>query len=408
MIPYNQAEAMALEDAFPDFLSGGGIFDALSDFDFIPDSGVALALNQEYYLNRSGRKLASPLVARLVDSETGTLVTNAINQLGKIISMRFRAKWDKFWQDLIDSNSVFQNINYTETTEYGHTIDKDANNSVSKSGSETHTLDGEQDVEESFPDSNGRVTTRSIAGGWKDTDTTSRTRTGAETTVESFPGQDGRITEKVTKGGWSDTDGTATVRTGVQTVTDSGDTQESVFGFNSSLPVPKSRSGPVSSLTQQTSYGENGIKDQKSGSITRAYDGTTGLQEKTVETGSKQLQTSYGENGIRDANAGDVSRLYQNYQDTVSETGRKLTKTTYGASGKTDSLSFNNRSDSETIDESVVHSGTDEKTVIGYNIRRLSDKLDILKEMYTNPLLYDFFEIVYSDIDLVLTCPIFV
>lgn len=407
MIPYNQAKAMALEDAFPDFLSGGGIFDALNDFDFIPNSGVALALNQEYYLNRSGRKLASPLVTRLVDSTTGTLDVNTINQLGSIITVRFRAKWDKFWQDLISSNSVFQNIDYIESTQYGHKIDKDGSNSVTKSGSETRTLDGEQDVEESFPD-NGRITTRSIVGGWKDTDTTARTRTGAETTTESFPGQTGRITEKVTKGGWTDTDGTATTRTGVQTVTDSGDTQESVFGFNSSLPVPASRSGPVSQLTQQTSYGENGIKDQKSGSITRAYNDTTGLQEKTVETGSKQLQTSYGEAGIKDTNSGDLTRLYQNYQDTVSETGRKLTKTTYGESGKTDSLTFNNRSDSESIDETVEHSGTDTKRVTGYNIRRLSDKLDILKEMYSNPLLYDFFEIVYSDIDLILTCPIFV
>lgn len=407
MIPYNQTEAMALEDAFPDFLSGGGIFDALYDYDWIPDSTVALALNQEYFLNRSGRKLASPLVSRLVDSDTGALVTNTINQLGNIISMRFRAKWEKFWQDLIDSASVFQNINYSETTTYGHKIKTDADNTFTKSGSETHTLNGEQDVEESFPDSDGRVTTRSISGGWKDTDTTARTRTGAETTTESFPSGTGRITEKVTKGGWTDTDGTATTRTGVQTVTDSGDTQEAVFGFNSASPVPTSRSGPVSSLTQQTSYGEAGIKDQKSGSITRAY-GDTGLQEKTTETGSKQLQTSYGEAGIKDTNSGDVSRLYQNYSDTVSEKGRKLTKTSYGASGKTDELSFTGRNDNNVIDESIQHSGTDGKTVVGYNIRRLTDKLDILKEMYTNPALYDFFEIVYSDIDLVLTCPIFV
>ena len=408
MIPYRETEAMALEDAFPDFLTGGGIFDALTGYDWIPDSTVALALNQEYYLNRSGRKLASPLVSRLVDADTGTLVTNEINQLGNIISMRFRAKWNKFWRDLIDTNSVFQNINYSETTEYGHKIKTDADNTLTKSGSETHTLNGEQDVEESFPDNNGRVTTRSIAGGWKDTNNTATTRTGAETTTESYPGGSGRVTEKVTKGGWEDRDGTATVRTGVQTVTDSGDTQESVFGFNSSSPVPASRSGPVSSLTQQTSYGENGIKDQKSGAITRAYDATTGLQEKTTETGSKQLQTSYGENGIKDTNTGDISRLYQNYQDTVSETGRKLTKTSYGASGKTDELSFSGRNDNNVIDETVEHSGTDGKTVTGYNIRRLSDKLDILKEMYSNPALYDFFEIVYSDIDLVLTCPIFV
>lgn len=407
MIPYRKTEAIALEDAFPDFLTGGGIFDALSNYDWIPDSDVALALNQEYYLNRSGRKLASPLVSRLVDDETGALVTKGITQLGNIISVRYRAKWDKFWQELISTNSVFQNIDYKETMEYGHTIDKNAENSISKQGSETHTLQGEQDVEESFPD-NGRITTRSITGGWKDTDTTSRTRTGAETTVESYPDSNGRITEKVTKGGWSDTDGTATVRTGVQTVTDSGETQEAVFGFNSQNPVPVSRSGPLNTISQQTSYGENGIKDQKSGSIVRVYDTATGLQEKTTETGSKQLQTSYGENGIRDTNAGDVSRLYQNYQDTVSENGRKLTRTTYGNNGKTDSLSFNNRADNEIVDENVKHSGVDDKHVTGYNIRRLSDKLDILKEMYSNPALYDFFEIVYSDIDNVLTCPIFV
>ena len=410
MVSYANAEMMALEDAFPDYLSGHGIFDALSGYDWIPDSSTALALNTEYYLGRSGRKLASPLVSRMVGTVSGTLDNSAVTLLGKIISTRFRPKWDKIWDDLSSTLSVFANVDYKETVKYGHKVDTDASNARTKSGTETHTLDGEQNVEESFPDNNGRVQTRTITGGWKDTDTTSRTRTGTETATESFPDANGRVVEKVTTGGWSDTDATANVRTGVQKVTDKGDTLDSVYGFNSSNAVPSARTGPADSsvgITQETDYGVNGIRDQKSGAITRAYTGT-GLNEKSTETGSKRLETSYGVNGVKDENAGDMTRLYQNYSDTLSETGRKLTVTSYGDSGKTDTLSFSNRSDGETIDETVTHSGTDETTVKGVNIKRLTDKLDILKEMYENPRLFDFMEIVYSDIDSVLTCPIFV
>lgn len=404
MIPYNQTEAIALEDAFPDFLNGGGIFDSLDDFDFVPNSVVALALNQEYFLNRSGRKLASPLVSRLVDTTTGALTQTAIAQLASIIRMRYRYKWGKIWEDLVSTLSPFANIDYSETVEHGHAINKSGDNVLIKTGSETHSLSSNNTQEESFPDANGRMTTRQISGGWKDTDNTSRTRTGTETSLESFPDAQGRITQKVTTGGWSDTDGTSTTRTGIQTITDKGETQDSVFGFNSSNPVPTSRSGPLDSITQETFYGENGIKDQKSGSITRAY-GDTGLNEKTVESGSKKLETSYGESGLKDVNSGDTTRLYQGYNDVIMQTGRKRTT---DDNTKSDTLSYDERTDTASHSNSEVHSGTDVKTVQGYNIRRLSDKLDILKEMYENPVLYDFFEIVYSDIDAILTCPIFI
>lgn len=612
MIPYNQTKMMALEEAFPDFLNGDGIFDHIHNVDWIPDADTKLSLNMEYYLNRSGRKMASPLVSRLVDPTTGVLFSSAIEKLGKLVLNRYGAKWDKVWENFVDTSPFIDNVSLVTSTSYGKVSTREGSETLEKLGSETDTrkmtathteeIDssdplvesraisggykdttdletskegsyettesfpdrsttktttggysdedtvkstkkGTEDVEETFPNRTttktttggysdedtvkstklgteeveetfpNRATTKLTTGGYADTDTITNTRTGTETVTESFP--TARASTKQTTGGFSDTDTTTNTRTGSELVTSKGDTQTEVWGFNSATAVPASQVGPANDstgLTQETTYGQSGLVDTKSGGVTRAYNSLT---ETTTESGSKQVDTTFGQSGLKDTHSGaitrsysnlseattetgshktttdfgvngitdehsgaitreyddltetttesgthktsksygqagltdehsgaitreyddltettteqgthktvvdysdglsdttsgDVTRLYQNYKDEVTKTGSKTDTLSFGSDGRVDTHAYVNRSDEKTIGDEVTLSGTDEVTESGFKFNRSTDKLDLVRALFNDPSINDFFEVVYSDLDSILTCPIFV
>lgn len=345
MIAYMDARMMPLEKAFPNFLSGGGIFDEL-DFEWLPDSSAKLSCNMEYYLNRSGRKMAAPLVARYIDPETGALDSSAIESLAQIITMRFGIKWSKVWEEFSSTSSFINNVETTVTVGYGKSVSRLITDNLTKSGSEKDTVKMEETVEDDYTGQTPRTTTRTITGSYTDT-----------------------------------TDGTDT-RTGSQKVTDKGALQDSVYGFNSSSAVPSSIHGPANEqvgTTQETTYG----------------DGTEG-------------------SGLIDSTKTSTTRVYGNsetgevYTDSVSETGKKKTTTSYGQDGKTIEKSFTNRKDARTGTNNETQSGRDTTSESGYRYNRATDKLAMIQALFNDPSINDFFEVVYADIDSVLTCPIFV
>lgn len=390
------AHVQSLLDVMPDPTTDNGVFTYLQTLEYIDPASN----NLEYLYNRSGDKVPSPLVSRLADGDV--LDSESLARLGTIIRLRYANKWDKLWADYASQSGLFNNIDVTTTTTYGKAVSKSGTDTLTKSGTETSRRTGTETREESYPQA--RKSTREISGGYTDTRAITNVRTGAENTTESYP--TARTSTKSITGGYADTDSTSSTRTGKETVTDKGETATTSYGFNSSSGVKTQKVGPDTSsgTTTETDYG-SGIKDTRSGAITRAYNQ---YQEATTESGSRQLSTTYGENGLSDAESGNVNRVYNNYKDEVTESGSKRTETSYGSSGMVDEQSFNNRQDSRSTSASETNSGTDSTTQSGYNIRRLSDKLDILTAMYENPLLNNFYEIVYRDIDEVLTIPIFV
>ena len=381
------------------------IFAYMSDVIFIPSSDVANYLDSEYFLNHSGQKQVSPLVENWSDRsdwETGAMET----KLASVILNRYKAKWEQLFSRYSDMSTLnlLNNINVEKETDYGKIVSKTGSDSLTKSGRETHTLGGTETREETFPVD--RKTTRTIQGGWKDTDTTATTRTGTQDVTENYSGQNPRTTSKQTTGGYTDTDTTANTRTGTQIVTDKGNTLTGTFGFNSSTAVNTAISGPetAAGISQETTFGETGLKDEKSGAITRSY-GENGLTETTTESGSKTLSTTFGQTGLKDENSGNIQRLYENYSDEVKETGSKLLTIGYGQGGKTDELSFTNRSDSHVISESVTNSGTDTETESGYRYNNLVEQY---LKLFMSAEYLDFLAIVYDDCDEILTCPYFV
>lgn len=399
MRTWNQAEMRVLEDVFSDFDSGSGIFDSLIGLSFIPDSNSALSLNLDYFLNRSGRKIASPLVSRMCDEDTGELTSDGLVKLGNIIKIRFTNKWENLWSEYISETGLLDTLNVKEEVSYGKATTRVGSDVLTKSGSEVSIRSGEETRDETFPES--RKSSRTISGSYTDEANTTNTRTGVQDVTESFPTE--RKSSKSIIGGYKDTDTTATTRTGKETVTDKGDTSTTSYGFNSSSGVKIQKVGPdtIAGITTETDYG-TGLKDERSGDIEREYQN---YKEETLETGSRKMSTTFGENGLQDDESGTTTRTYDNYKDETVETGSRRNKTTFG--DITDTLSYNNRQDSKSLSDNLTNSGKDTTTRVGFNIRRLADKVDVLRLLYESPIIHNFFEVVYSDIDEILTIPVF-
>lgn len=324
MKTFSQVEMIPLEEILDDM----HIFSRMSDLSFIPDATVASYLDYEYFLNRSGRKIASPLVFRLSD-EHDYKVT-----IANIITNRYRAKWEGIFARYADFETLnlLNNINVKQETQHGHAISETGSDVITKSGTETRKYDGSEIHTENFP--LDRKTTRTITGSY------------------------------------SDDDNTTTTRTGSQKVTDKGGTLSSSFGFNSNNPVPVGRVEPIDDAI-----------------------GTT-------------QETTYGENGLIDANSGSITRTYNNYKDELVESGSKQIVDTYGDEGKTEELSFDARSDSHSISKSISNSGKDTVTETGFRYRK-DELLQQYLTLFSSASMIDFLEIVFTDVDEVLTLPIY-
>lgn len=367
---------------------------------FIPDASVAEYLDLEYFYNRSGRKVAAPLVARMSDEN------NFVAKLAKIIVNRFGVKWEQYfdrYSDLATLN-LLNNINVKTETAYASGLTRSGSDTLTKDGSETETIKMTETHTEAYDALNPRKSSRAITGAYTDTTNSVSTRTGTEEILETFP-QDRKSTKNTT-GGYADADTITSTRTGSQKVTEKGDTSTSTFGFNSSTAVPASLTGPADStngLSTETTYGNNGLIDAHSGSITRTYNQ---FKEETTESGSKKTATTFGQDGLADTTAGGTTRTYNNYKDEVTETGSKTTSVSYGNDGRTKVTAYDERSDSRTTSSSESHTGKDTVTESGYRYRR-DELVQEYLSLFSSDKMIDFLEIVYSDVDSVLTCPIF-
>lgn len=327
-----EMEMKPLEEMIPNL----NIFESMSGVSFITGNTVAQYLDKEYFYNHSGRKIASPLVCRLYDAESSTYVST----LAGIIVNRYKPKWEQLFSMYsgLSTKSLLDNLGYKKETTFGKSTHTVTSDDIEKKGSETKTDSGE------------------------------------EITTESYPGNNKRKTKTVVSGSYADEDTRASTRTGSQKITDKGDTQQSVYGFNSSTAVPSSISGPSDAsvgVTSETTYGTDGLADTNSGSVTRRYgvdDGDEGLVTEVEESGEKSITKSYGQNG------------------------------------KSKKLSFTGRKDERDIDTQVDNEGSDTEEYTGFNHKSLVTEVLMLLE---SAKMIDFLNIVFDDVDEVLTLPVF-
>ena len=399
MRTYGQIQMIPLEEALPNL----EIFKNMSGLSFIPDATIASYLDLEYFLNHSGRKIAAPLVLRLSDED------NYETLLANMITNRFRPKWEQLFSRYSDISTInlLNNINVEQSTSHGKVTTQVGSDNVTQGGKETRTEKGTETHTESYDANNPRISEREISGKYTDTENSVATRSGTQEVLESFP--ESRKSAKVTTGGYSDTDSVKNTRTGSQLVTDKGDTLSATFGFNSSSSVPTQVVGPRDSsigTTQETTYGTNGLIDAHSGAITRQY-AENGLKEEVTESGQHKTATTFGIDGLKDSIKGGTTRSYDNYKDKVTESGVKKIEISLGEDGKTNSLTFENRTTNRSTSDTVTNSGTDKVTETGYRYRR-DELLQQYLTLFTSSNMIDFLEIIYNDVDEVLTLPIYI
>lgn len=277
----NRTEPKRLNDVFPDWLTGGGIFSTLQTFP-VPwkDENISGALDLEYHGNVSGEKIISPLVQKvragdtLTETEKTMLATSILAVCG--------VNWGKQWETLSFVYSPIENYRMTEIMtddetvfDYGKSTTRTDNLTHRKTGTETETPD--------------LTDTR--------TDNLSHRKTGTETAD---------IDETDTR-----TDNLTHGKTGTETRTDNltdtttpnltTNTANTVHGFNSAAGVPSgeqvgTETGTNTVTHTGTEQKQYNLSETDTGTQTTVKDGTNETTFNTTEqdTGT-QTTTRTGE-----------------------------------------------------------------------------------------------------------------
>lgn len=142
---WNRTEPTRLNDVFPGWLSGEGIFSTLQTFP-VPwkDENISGALDAEYHGNVSGDKIISPLVEKIKSGDT--LTETEKTMLATSILAVCGVNWGKQWETLSFKYSPIENYRMVESmtndktvTEYGKSTTRTDDLTYGKTGTETRT-----------------------------------------------------------------------------------------------------------------------------------------------------------------------------------------------------------------------------------------------------------------------------
>lgn len=356
-------ETTSLLDLMPDPATDNGIFAYLSSLQFIEPQ----LNNIEYLYNRSGDKVPSPLVDRLADGDT--LTATSLQSLANIVKMRYQHKWNLIWNDYISTSPVWNTLNIMEEeTSNGRTTD-------TESGSVDKTTSGTKGLSRNTSDTT--VLSGSHTDATTASDNSTATRTGSVSNTEG-----GTTAESGSRTG---THTTATQHGGTIGDSASSGTEAQVWGFNSSIKVSANANSATDSSTRTFNNTDTTTE-------------TPALADSRTVTHGKTDTTAYNslQDGVTSSTTGSTQRTFNNETSATSHTGMDTTTT----SGTDSTESESSKSGTSYLSRS--------KETKGFNIRNLSDKTTLMQILYTDPSFRNFWEVIYSDIDDVLTCPIFI
>lgn len=251
---WNRHKQTRLNDVFPDWLTGGGIFSTLQTFP-VPwkNENISAALDMEYHGNISGDKIISPLVEKIKSGDT--LTETEKTMLATSILAIYGVNWGKQWETLSFEYSPIENYRMVErmtddktVAEYGKSTTRTDNLTRQKTGTET------ADINE--------TDTR--------TDNITHGKTGTETRTDNL---------------------TDTTTPNLTT-----NTENSVYSFNSSNAVPTGEQEQISTGTNTethtgTEQKEYNLSETDTGTETTVRDGTnkTTFDTTVADTGTQTV-----------------------------------------------------------------------------------------------------------------------
>ena len=396
----NRTEPKRLNDVFPDWLTGGGIFSTLQSFP-VPwkDENISGALDLEYHGNVSGEKIISPLVQKvrvgdtLTETEKTMLATSILAVCG--------VNWGKQWETLSLVYNPIENYRMTERMtddetvfDYGKSTTRTDNLTHRKTGTETETPDLTDTRTDNL--THGKTGTETVTVDETDTrtDNLSHRKTGTETAD---------IDETDTR-----TDNLTHGKTGTETRTDNltdtttpnltTNTANTVHGFNSAAGVPSgeqvgTETGTNTVTHTGTEQKQYNLSETDTGTQTTAKDGTNETTFNTTEqdTGT-QTTVKDGENETT-------------FDTTETDTGTQTTTRT----GETE-MEYN-LSEQDTGTQTLLDGGQDTHTR-NYELTRSGNiGVTTSQQMIESERalwIWNFFrDVVFPDIDRVLTIQVY-
>ena len=308
---------------------------------------VAGILDFEYFNVHSYSKCVLPFVDALKDSQPETY----IQQIAKIVNLKFKVKWQKLYDVLIGSNYVPIN-NYQESETETPNITK------TKEGTETNTEDSTITETPNLTTSKEGSANKSEVLSETETPNITKTKTGTNSDT-STGNENAQTTEKS-----SQKEGTNVTTTG------EGQQDNQVYGFNSNVGVGSTESGVNSSSNVSGNKEDNTIDINKTDTSEKSKNETTqhSINETQKESGTKNREGT------------------KTNQDSTSET------TTQTGTKNTSIDSSKNKNSNETLKETGTR--TYERSGIrGASYQELIEKEVNLKNRY------NLFNILYQDVD---------
>ena len=139
-------ERKKINEVIPNWLIGSGIFSALNGY-AVPwqYENIASELDLEYHGNISGDKYVSPLVNKVLGTDT-TLSDTDLTTLAGVIYNLYGKNWEKLWNTLdleynpIENYNMVEKMSNDETViDYGRSHTRTDNTTHSKTGTDTIT-----------------------------------------------------------------------------------------------------------------------------------------------------------------------------------------------------------------------------------------------------------------------------
>lgn len=361
-----------LNDVFPEWISGGGIFSVLQSFP-VPwkSENISGALDMVYHGDISGDKIISPLVEKI---KTGNTLTNAEKTLlASSILAVCGVNWGKQWATLSLVYNPIENYRMVETmtddetvTEYGKTSTRTDNLTHRKTGTETDTPDLTDLRTDNLSHGKTGTETTTTDDTTTRTDNLSHAKTGTETVdVDGTDTRTDNLTETTTPNLTTSTENT-------------------VHGFNSTVGVPT---------------GEQTGTETGTNTLTKTGTQTT-VKDETNET---TYNTTERETGTQTADTDGERETTFNTSET--DTGTQTTRRTGTDEHEYDIV------DTDTGTQGTVDGGSDTQTR-NYELTR-SGNIGVttsqqMIESERNLWWWNFFyNVVFPDVDRVLTLQIY-